>query len=66
MTTFYDDNYGKWEDMNDPEVVDYYRQVQATNITKKCSVCGRRVKIQPRYDKCNRCADMIERGLDAW
>ena len=66
MPIYYDDNYGEWEEMDDPEMRKFYHEVQRTNVKKKCSICGRTVKIRPEYDKCNRCADMLERGLDPY
>lgn len=64
MPTYYDDNFGTWEDMDDPEMVDFYHRTQRSNVTKTCRRCRRRVKIQPQYDICNSCADAIERGAD--
>jgi uncharacterized OB-fold protein len=63
MANYYDDNYGEWHDMDDPDMRDFYKHVQKTNVKKKCERCGRVVKIQPHYAYCNSCADMIERGL---
>lgn len=59
-----DDNFGTWHDTEDPEVQAFYRKVQQTNVWKVCSCCGRKVKIQPHYDKCNSCCEKIERGGD--
>jgi hypothetical protein len=64
MSAYYDDNFGHWNDMDQEENLAFYRQVQKTNVWKVCSCCGRKVKIQPHYDKCNSCADKIEKGLD--
>jgi hypothetical protein len=63
MSTYYDDNFGHW-DMRDEDDVAHYRRVQATNVTKKCKGCGRKVRIQPNYAYCNSCADKRERGMD--
>lgn len=61
--SYYDDNYGEWHDMDDPEVQAFYRETQRTNVTKKCEGCGKMVKIQPHYAYCNSCADAREGGL---
>lgn len=64
MATYYDENFGHWEDMDDPDMVSYYKQVQKTNVLKKCRGCERKVRIQPQYAYCNSCAEKIERGYD--
>ena len=64
MPSYYDDNFGHWDDMDDPDMVDFYHQVQAENVEKKCDGCGRMVRIRPEYGYCNSCADKRERGLD--
>jgi hypothetical protein len=61
---FYDDNFGEWEDMDDPDSREFYAQIQKTNVLKKCQGCGRRVRIQPQYAYCNSCATKLERGMD--
>ena len=60
----YDDNFGEWHDMDDPEVRDFYAHCQRTNVEKKCRRCERLVRIQPHYAYCNSCADAMERGID--
>lgn len=60
----YDDNFGHWHDMEDPEMQDFYERTQRTNVKKICSICGEEVMIQPHYDKCNACCVRIESGLD--
>jgi hypothetical protein len=62
--TYVDDNYGTWDGMDDPDMVDFYHEVQRTNVRKKCHGCGRIVKIRPDYGYCNSCADRMERGGD--
>ena len=64
MASFYDDNFGAWEDMDDPDNQEFYQQVQRTNVRKKCKGCDRMVSIQPSYAYCNSCADKRERGMD--
>ena len=64
IMNYYDDNYGHWKDMDDPEMQAFYRHVQATNVEKECQGCGSLVRIQPQYAYCNQCADAIERGID--
>ncbi len=64
MPTYYDDNYGHWEDMDDPDMQRFYHETQRNNVEKICQGCGRKVKIKPEYAYCNSCADKIERGMD--
>lgn len=64
MTTYYDDNFGFWDDMDDPDMVDFYHEVQRESVEKECAGCGRTVKLRPDYDVCNSCADKRERGWD--
>ena len=63
MTNYYDDNYGQWDSMDDPDMVDFYHKVQRSNVSKICSQCGRNVNIQPQYDICGQCADQNESGF---
>lgn len=65
MSGYYDDNYGWW-DMDDPDAVEFYKQTQKESVRKKCSGCGRMVKIRPEYVLCNSCADKVERGQDLY
>jgi Rad3-related DNA helicase len=62
--SYYDDNFGEWHDMDDPEMRKFYKQVQKESVRKKCQGCGRMVRIRPDYAYCNSCADRIERGMD--
>lgn len=64
MKTYYDDNFGTWDGMDEPEMVAFYHQCQRSNVTKVCKRCERTVRIQPQYAICNSCADAIERGMD--
>jgi len=64
MMTKYDENFGFWEDTDDPEVAEFYNQVQSRSIEKACEGCGRKVRILPEYAYCNGCADDIERGVE--
>ena len=64
MPTYYDDNFGHWEDMDDQDKIDFYHRVQKESVWKKCRRCGRKVKIRPDYAICNTCADALESGLD--
>jgi hypothetical protein len=61
---YYDDNFGVWEGMEDPDMQVFYDKIQRTNVEKECAGCGRIVKIQPHYAYCNSCADARERGMD--
>ena len=60
--TYYDDNFGYWEDMDDPDMQEFYYECQERSVLKECKGCGRKVKILPHYAYCNSCADKIERG----
>ena len=64
MPEYYDDNFGHWHDMDDPDNQEFYRQVQAESVWKTCERCKRRVKLRPNYAICNSCADALERGAD--
>lgn len=64
MASYYDDNYGFWEDMDDPDMKEFYRETQRDSVWKKCRGCQRRVKIRRDYAYCNSCATKIERGWD--
>ena len=64
MATFYDDNFGHWQDMDDPDVREFYDQVQKESVWKNCTRCGRRVKLRPSYAICNSCADAMEHRGD--
>jgi hypothetical protein len=62
MPGYYDDNFG-WYEIESEEDIEFYHQMQAESVVKTCVMCGRQVKLRPDYDKCNSCADAIERGL---
>lgn len=62
--SYYDDNFGHWENMDDEDHVAFYKQVQKESRWKKCQGCGRKVKLRPDYGICNSCADKAERGMD--
>ena len=64
MATYYDDNFGHWEDMDDPDMQEFYHRVQRESVWKTCKRCERRVKLRPDYGICNSCADAMERGMD--
>lgn len=66
MSGYYDDNFGFWEDMDDPDMRDFYHQVQRESVEKTCVLCGRKVRLRPDYDKCNSCCDKLERGMDIY
>ena len=61
MTSYYDDNFGHWDDMDDPDMIRFYHQVQRESVWKTCRQCEQRVKLRPNYDLCNSCADFNER-----
>jgi len=64
MTYYYDDNFGHWEDMDDPDNREYYNYVQRVSVDKECDGCGRIVRILPNYGYCDSCADKREKGID--
>ena len=64
FTTYYDDNFGHWEDMDDVDVLNYYHYVQRVSVDKECKGCGRIVRLLPNYGYCDTCADAREKGMD--
>jgi hypothetical protein len=64
MTNYYDDNFGRWDGMDDPDTMDFYNQVQSESVEKTCSICGFTVWLRPNYDKCDSCCTKIENGWD--
>lgn len=61
-TSYSDDNFGNWSDMDDPEVQAFASDVSRRSVRKTCGHCGRKVNILPDYAICNDCADRIESG----
>lgn len=61
---YYDDNFGFWEDMDDPDNIEFYERVQRESVEKKCEGCGRTVRILPQYGYCDGCATKREQGWD--
>jgi len=59
----YDDNFGEWDEMDDPDVRDFYHQVQRESVSKVCVDCGQTVMLRPDYCRCNSCCEKIERGM---
>jgi len=64
MGTYYDDNFGHWDNTDDPEVRAFYHKVQRESVIKACKGCGRKVRLRRDYVICNACADRAERGGD--
>lgn len=64
MPSYYDDNFGHWDSMDDPDMQDFYRDVQRRSVRKTCKGCGRKVKILPDYAYCDSCASKREQGFD--
>lgn len=69
MATYYDDNFGFWEGMEEgnPDREDnlrFYKQVQKESRLVVCKGCDRKVRLRPGYGYCNTCADKRERGYD--
>ncbi len=61
---YYDDNFGSWHDTDDPDVREFYRDVQRRSVEKECQRCGCMVKILPHYAYCDSCANEIESGRE--
>ena len=64
MASFVDDNFGHYEDTDDPDVIEFYRDVQRRSVEKTCEGCGRTARLLPSYAYCNRCTLLIEQGFD--
>ncbi len=62
----YDDNFGDYDcgdcDQDREETMQFYRDVQRRSVLKTCSICGRKVKLLPDYDKCDSCCRHMEAG----
>lgn len=64
MPLYYDDSFGFYEDMGDPDVLEFYFMNQRRAVQKKCADCDRIVLLLPKYDCCNDCANRREQGLE--
>ena len=64
MEGYYDNNFGSWESMDDPDMIDFYHQVQRENVEKVCERCKRTCRLRPDYSICNDCAGAQERGIN--
>ena len=62
--TYYDDNFGHWDDMDDPDMQEFYDRVTKESVEKTCEGCQRKVKLLPHYAYCDSCATKIEMGVD--
>jgi len=65
MTIYYDNNFGEYE-IESQEDIDFYFHNQKHSVMKKCSICGRKVKLLPNYDKCDSCCSILEHGGDPY
>jgi hypothetical protein len=61
---YYDDNFGHWDDMDDPDMREFYHQVQEESQPTECQGCGGTFNLRPGYGYCNSCADKREQGWD--
>jgi len=61
--TYCDDNFGTYE-IQSEEDIEFYQANQRRSVKKKCSGCGRVVRLLPQYVLCNSCADKAEKGWD--
>ena len=59
---YYDDNFGHWQGMDDPDMQDFYNQVQKESVVKVCRQCEQKVRIRRSYVICNSCAEANENG----
>ena len=59
---YYDDNFGEWQGMDEPEMVEFYHKVQRESEEKICRQCDRKVFLRRNYVICGSCADFNERG----
>jgi hypothetical protein len=66
MVLFADDNFGVYEGTGDLDVREFYFRNAKRSVWKKCSICGKRVKLLPQYDKCDRCCTILENGGDPY
>ena len=66
MSIYYDDNFGVWEGMDDPEMRAFYRETVEKSVLKACDGCGEMVRILPKYAYCDSCAAKRERGEDLY
>ena len=64
MPEYYDDNFGHWHNMDEPDMKDFYSDVQKRSVLKTCVGCNQKVKILPEYDVCDNCATKREQGWD--
>lgn len=65
MPEYFDDNFGHWNQEDDPEeIAEFYDYCVENSVEKKCKGCGRKVRILPHYAYCDRCASQIEQGMD--
>lgn len=60
--TYYDSNFGHYE-IEGPEDVEFYHQIQKESKLTTCSGCGERKRLRPGTI-CNECAETLERGGD--
>lgn len=61
--SYYDDNFGFYE-IDDPDDVEFFRDVQRRSVRKTCRGCGRVVRLLPDYSLCDTCARRLEAGGD--
>jgi uncharacterized paraquat-inducible protein A len=64
MTTYYDSDFGQMQDMDDPDVREWYMERQTQKTRRKCSCCDQVKLMHVEYDVCGQCADQLERGGD--
>tara|TARA_R100000458_G_C8275843_1_gene251016 strand:- start:3747 stop:3959 length:213 start_codon:yes stop_codon:yes gene_type:complete len=64
-TSYYDDNFGHWEEIepDDPDV-EFAQIVRDDSVKKTCRLCGEEVYLRQAYDKCNSCMEKLERGQE--
>ncbi|MFC1880664.1 hypothetical protein ACFL2S_04075 [Thermodesulfobacteriota bacterium] len=63
---YYEDNYGTWQDIQDPRVVDLYEEVKSKSEFKDCIRCGKTVWLLSYRCICSSCAeDILEQILNS-
>jgi|TARA_R110002051_G_scaffold19567_4_gene54398 hypothetical protein len=66
--TYFDDNYGDWDEPDSEEdrieMLKFRKQVKQDSVYKICSLCDQEVFLRKEYDKCNSCMEKLERGME--
>lgn len=60
----YDDNFGFYDDPDDPDTRRFFEETQHNSVLKKCDGCGKTKTLLRHYRYCNSCMTRLERGED--